>query len=71
MAGRWNEIEESHYLNKSAIQLSKESVLNTRAYNTSFILKMKCLRQVRFDRNFDYPTKGLLFITLGNQSSVF
>ena len=32
---------------------------------------MKCLRQVRFDRNVDYPTKGLLFITLSNKSSVF
>ena len=75
MAGRWNEIEESYYLNKSAIQLSKESVLNPRAYhsfvNTSFILKMKCLRQVMFDRNFDYPTKGLLFITLSNNLVCF
>ena len=32
---------------------------------------MKCLGQVRFNRNFDYPTKGLLFITLSNNSSVF
>ena len=32
---------------------------------------MKCLRQVMFDRNFDYPTKGLLFITLSNNLVCF
>ena len=68
LAGGWKKIEERYYLNKSTIQLSKESVLNPKAY--SFIMKLKWLRKV-IDRDFDYPTKALLFITLSNKSSGF